>query len=68
MEVAPLHNPFDTLKHNMFKNTKKFEEEKISKKQIYINLKQNEHCRAYAQAHIPARIIHQPSHLRRSGF
>ena len=66
MEVAPLHYPFDPLKHNLLKNTKKFEEERIyMKKYIYIKLKQNEDCRAYTQAHIPARIIHKPLRLRR---
>ena len=55
MEVAPL------------KNFEKFKTKK-SKKQKHINLEQNEDCQAYARSYIPARIMHQHSRLRRSGF
>ena len=39
-----------------------------SKIQIHVNLQQIEDCQAYAQSYKPARIRHQHSRLRRSGF
>ena len=48
MEVAPLHNPFDPLIHNLFKNFRKFKTKKF-KNQLHINIEQNEDCRAYAR-------------------
>ena len=34
MEVAPLHNPFDPLIHNLFKNCRKFKTKNLRKKFI----------------------------------
>ena len=67
MEVAPLHNPFDPLIHNLFKNFRKFKTKK-SEKEIHMNLEQSEDCQTYAQSYTLARIMHQHSRLRRSGF